>query len=69
MKINILKEGFFKNPEQAKKARQEDKNRSAADRVSSTVMSVQLNYMTNIINGVIERNNLAMLSQDMLTRI
>lgn len=69
MKINILKEGFFKNPEQAKKARQEDKSRSAAERVSSTVMSVQLNYMTNIINGVIERNTLAMLSHDMFTRI
>jgi hypothetical protein len=69
MKINILKEGVFKTPTQAKAAREKEQSRSSIERLASTAVEIQNNNIIKIVNDTIERHNIPLFPKDFLTHM
>lgn len=69
MKINLLKEGFFKNPEQARAARAAQTSKSSAERLAATAAEIQNNNIIKIVNDVIDRHNIPLFPRYFLVKM
>lgn len=69
MKINILKEGVFKTPTQARAAREKEQSKSSTERLAATAVEIQNNNIIKIVNDTIERHNIPLFPKDFLTHM
>ena len=68
MKISYLQEGYFNNPEQARKKKELEKSKSAADRLSVAATNMYNTGVLNVLNEVISKYNISMFPSDLLSR-
>ena len=66
MKINLLKEGFFKNPEQARAAQT---SKSSVERLAATAAEIQNNNIIKIVNDVINRHDIPLFPKYFLVKM
>ena len=67
MIIKLL-EGYFNNPEQARKKKELEKSKSAADRLSATATNMYNTGVLNVLNEVISKYNISIFPTDLLSR-